>query len=140
MPKRLPTIRVKLPGYQRNRSLWREKILAAVRKTTKETCADDHKLEVVVLLYMTKGKRLTIHDVDNRLKDILDALQGRFGSRRASKDKPLIKNDNCVYRAVIEKQAIPKVLPDKAGGYLLIRPYRRSRWPLQRTKGAGLRK
>ena len=102
------------------------------------TYDEDEPLEVVVLLYMTKGKRIAIHVVDNRLKDILDALQGRFGSRRAR--KRLIENDNRVHRAVIEKQPIPKVLSEDAGGYLLIRPYRPRRWLLQRTTGDRLRK
>ena len=137
MPKKSRTIRVKLPGYQKDRSRWRQRILDAVLEAG-ITYDEDEPLEVVVLLYMTKGKRIAIHDVDNRLKDILDALQGRFGSRRAR--KRLIENDNRVHRAVIEKQPIPKVLSEDAGGYLLIRPYRPRRWPLQRTTGDRLRK
>ena len=39
---------------------------------------EDQTLEVEVILYMKRGKRHDIHDVDNRLKDILDALQGRI--------------------------------------------------------------
>ena len=82
---------------------------------------------------MKKGKQHEIHDVDNRLKDILDALQGRFGSTRAK--KRLIKNDRYISRALIEKQPIPKALPDDAGGKLLIRPYHPRHWPLQQVKG-----
>ena len=97
------------------------------------TYADDVRFEIVVLLYMKKGKQHEIHDVDNRLKDILDALQGRFGSTRAK--KRLIKNDQYISRALIEKQPIPKALPDDAGGKLLIRPYHPHFWPLQQVKG-----
>jgi hypothetical protein len=82
---------------------------------------------------MTKGKRHDIHDVDNRLKDILDALQGRFGRSKSS--RRLIENDRKVCRVVMEKQEIPKLLGRDAGGRLMVRPYRRHRWPLQATKG-----
>ncbi len=139
MPRRPRTIRVPLPGYEKNRLRWRRRILDVVMKANVEYRKNE-KLEVVVLLYMTKGKRTAIHDVDNRLKDILDALQGRFGSRRAPPEGRLIENDNVIHRVVIEKQSIPKVLSEDAGGYLLIRPYHERRWPLQRTKGDGLRK
>jgi len=98
-------------------------------------------VKVVVLLYLRKGKRHDIHDVDNRLKDILDALQGRFGGSKSARAKwRLFSNDRQVCRVVIEKQPIPKNLDDDAGGRLLIREYEASRWPLQRTKGGGFRK
>ena len=96
----------------------------------------DDRLEVVVLLYLKKGKRHDIHDVDNRLKDVLDALQGRFGGPKSVRTKRrLIKNDNQVCRVVMEKQSIPKMFGDDAGGRLLLRPYRARRWPLQTTNG-----
>ncbi len=138
---RARTISINLPGYQRDRSRWRRRILTAVLEAASEsrvTYADDVQFEIVVLLYMKKGKRHEIHDVDNRLKDILDALQGRFGSTRAA--KRLIEDDRYISRALIEKQPIPKALPDDAGGKLLIRPYRPRRWPLQQVKGDRTRK
>jgi len=96
---------------------------------------------VVVLLYLKKGKRHDIHDVDNRLKDILDALQARFGGPKSVRRKyRLFENDRQVSRVVIEKQPIPKSLSDDAGGRLLIRTYEPRRWPLQRTKGDQFRK
>ena len=85
--------------------------------------------EVEVLLYMTRGKRHDIHDVDNRLKDILDALQGRFRGSDGKKLR-LIANDNKICKAIIEKRPTPKVFKNKkenAGGRIVIRPYRRSR-------------
>jgi hypothetical protein len=101
----------------------------------------DGRFEVVVLLYLKKGKRHDIHDVDNRLKDILDALQARFGGPKSARRKyRLFENDRQVSRVVVEKQPIPKSLSDDAGGRLLIRPYEPHRWPLQRTKGDQFRK
>ncbi len=141
MAKTRQTISIDLPTYQKDRQKWRKDILDIVLRAAcsgeVEYDRDDH-LEVVVLLYLSKGKRLLIHDVDNRLKDILDALQGRFkgsqfhGSKPSGK-RPLIGNDNQIYRVLIEKQNVPKRYP-KAGGKLLIRPYKRHRWPLQPTK------
>jgi len=69
-------------------------------------------LEVVILLYLKAGKRHDIHDVDNRLKDILDALQGRFRGP-SGKKRRLIANDNKICRAVIEKRPTPKILKNK---------------------------
>jgi uncharacterized protein with ParB-like and HNH nuclease domain len=88
---------------------------------------EDQLFEVEVLLYMTRGKRHDIHDVDNRLKDILDALQGKF--RGSGKARPLIKNDNRICKAIIEKRPTPKLFKNKkenAGGRIIIRPYRKS--------------
>jgi hypothetical protein len=63
--------------------------------------------------------------VDNRLKDIMDALQGRLGAPKAVRRKaPIIINDYQIWRVVIEKGEPP---PQSRGlGHLTIRPYRRS--------------
>lgn len=144
MAKSKRTITALLPGYERDRYRWRRRILAKVRQVAIKSGIrydTDDRFEVVVLLYLTKGKRHDIHDVDNRLKDILDALQGRFGGSKAIQSKlRLIRNDRQVCRVVIEKQTIPKSLGDNAGGRLLVRPYERRRWPLQRSKGDQFRK
>src|SRR5919106_1943498 len=142
MAKSSRTLTACIPTYLKNRSLWRKKILASVLHARGKAGIEygpDDLLEVVVLLYLKKGKRHDIHDVDNRLKDILDALQGRFGGPKSPRTKSrLIENDNQVCRVVMEKQPIPKLFGDDAGGRLLIRPYRARRWPLQTTKGPGL--
>lgn len=131
------TIEAALPTYQKDRQQWRKDILDNVLRAAGSARVqydrDDH-LEVVVLLYLSQGKRLLIHDVDNRLKDILDALQGKFRSSKSFGERPLIGNDNQIYRVLIEKQQPPKRYP-VAGGRLLIRPYKRHGWPLQTTKG-----
>jgi hypothetical protein len=48
--------------------------LAAVEKQS-VSYPEDAKLPVEVELFL-RGRALEIHDVNNRLKDILDALQG----------------------------------------------------------------
>jgi Holliday junction resolvase RusA-like endonuclease len=140
MAKSRKTINTTLPTYQKDRQQWRrdilDNVLSAALSAGVQYGRDDH-LEVVVLLYLKKGKRLVIHDVDNRLKDILDALQGKFRGSKSFAKTPLIGNDNQIYRVLIEKQQPPKRCP-LAGGRLLIRPYQRHRWPLQATKHRGL--
>ena len=77
MPKIARTIRTSLPTYQTDRQRWRKEILANVREAAERRGVeyeDDDLLDVEVLLYLKRGKRHDIHDVDNRLKDILDAL------------------------------------------------------------------
>lgn len=136
MAKTRRTIVASLPTYQRPRSKWRKQILANMLEAADGVHYDrSDSLEVVVLLYLGRGKRHAIHDVDNRLKDILDALQGRFGSSRVGGNgRCVIENDNQICRVLIEKQEIPKKFGDDAGGRILIRPYQPHRWPLQPTK------
>ena len=125
-----------LPAYERDRSRWRERILTRALKVATDTAVsytESDSLEVVLLLYLREGKRLTIHDVDNRLKDVLDALQGRCKQTR--RVRRLLNDDRQVARVVVEKQKIPKSVPETVGGRLLIRPYVPHRWPLQQTKG-----
>jgi Holliday junction resolvase RusA-like endonuclease len=133
MPKVKRTIRTLLPTYQKDRQQWRREILENVRQAAAThgiQYEDDDLLEVEVVLYLKSGKRHDIHDVDNRLKDILDALQGRFRGYDSSKEQRLIANDNKVCRAVIEKRPTPKVLTNRrkdTGGRLVIRAYKRKR-------------
>ncbi len=142
MAKPRRTIVATLPTYQRDRRQWRQDILANVLAAAAGVEYEHNDpLEVVVLLYLSRGKRVAIHDVDNRLKDILDALQGRFGgSKIRGNERRLIENDNQVRRVLIEKQEIPKMFGNEGGGKLLIRPYRPHRWPLQPTKANRLGK
>jgi hypothetical protein len=138
MAKIRRTLTASIPTYDTNHGRWRRGILASVLGVARRDgirYGPDDLLEVVVLLYLKKGKRHGIHDVDNRLKDVLDALQGRFGGPKAIRGKArLIANDNQVCRVVMEKQPIPKMLGDDAGGLLLIRLHRPHRWPLQASK------
>ena len=90
MAKDPGTISVRLPGYQRDRLRWRRRILSSVLRGQKESSVrydPEARFEVVVLLYLKKGKHHDIHDVDNRLKDILDALQARFGGSKSVRRK-----------------------------------------------------
>jgi len=62
---------------------------------------------------------LSFHDVDNRLKDIMDALQGRAGgSKKIRRWAPIIPNDKQICRVTIEKALPPK--QSKGLGHLVI--------------------
>jgi Holliday junction resolvase RusA-like endonuclease len=129
MAKRPQTIRATLPTYLKDRQEWRKQILRNVRRIKEENGIEyepDQLFAVEVTLYMDRGKRRDIHDVDNRLKDILDALQGRFLGAIGKKLR-LIENDNKICKAVIEKRPTPKIYKNSkedAGGRIVIRPYK----------------
>jgi hypothetical protein len=101
-------LKFRLPAYVNPRNAWRKKIYASALAGVKKqgvSYAEDAKLSVEVRLYL-RGRALEIHDVDNRLKDILDALQGRMGGSKAvRKFVPIIQNDRQVYRVVIIKSS-----------------------------------
>ena len=150
MAKASQTIECMLPGYQSDRKEWRRQILNRARKAaigTGRKWTSTGPFEVVVLLYLTPGKQYDKHDVDNRLKDVLDGLQGAFNLKAEGKKRAkgrVIRNDASVCRVIVEKQPRPKKYRnsnDPPGGRLLIRPYRKHRWPLQMTKaGKNLRR
>jgi len=80
------------------------------------------KLELNVKLYMD-STALFCHDVDNRLKDIMDALQGRAGgSKKISRWFPIIPNDKQIYHITIEKTLPAK--QSKGLGHLVITRYK----------------
>ena len=53
-------------------------------------------------------RRMRVHDLDNPLKDIFDALQGRLGGPKGGPRKQhLIGNDNQIQRVSMEKRLVP---------------------------------
>jgi Holliday junction resolvase RusA-like endonuclease len=131
MTKRRQTIKIRLPRYERNRLSWRKAIhKKLVKASTNIDIRKDDPIELIVTLYFDK-LAVHWHDVDNRLKDIMDALQGRLGGRKSIKPKhPIIPNDNQVYKVDIEKFVAPK--PSLGKGHLVVKKY-------VRRKGDALR-
>ena len=124
MAKRPLRLAVRIPPYQSPRNSWRRAIQAAALDSQRRggiRYRSGDQLEVRVRLYM-EGSALTSNDVDNRLKDVLDALQGRAGgSKRRPSMRPIIPNDRQVYRVIVEKGPPPK----QSGGlgHLVIRRF-----------------
>jgi len=87
---------------------WRHDLHDAVRQAATKgriAYAPTDLLELTVVLYLA-GDALFVHDVDNRLKDIMDALQGRAGGKKGTLTlNPIIPNDRQVFRVTIEKMA-----------------------------------
>jgi len=86
MPKKHLTLKVRIPPYRHPRTAWRNDLHQAVQAAAAKTeivYADSDRLELRIVLYLG-GDALFVHDVDNRLKDIMDALQGRAGGKNRS--------------------------------------------------------
>jgi hypothetical protein len=64
-------------------------------------------------------------DVDNRLKDFLDALQGHVGGggKKQRMVRPLIPNDNQIFRVIAEK-CLPPKQRRHGRGHLTIRKHK----------------
>jgi len=127
MPKRPLKLKVRIPPYVSPRNVWRRRLHEAVtdaQRATGVAYRETDQLEVEVRLYLEEPA-LFVHDVDNRLKDILDALQGRAGGPKSQQTlAPVIPNDRQVYRVVIDKSAPPK--QSRGMGHLTVRRLRGS--------------
>ena len=70
------------------------------------------------------GKSLKAHDVDNRMKDVMDALQGRAGGLKSERVlAAIILNDCQVYRVTMIKSKPPG--QSRGKGYLIVRKHRK---------------
>ena len=124
MAKRKIKLTIRIPPYEPPRNTWRQKIhrivsLEAERAEVSYRSTD--KLELKVRLYL-KDRPLFFHDLDNRLKDIMDALQGRAGgSKKARTLSAIISNDRQVFRIVIEKSLPPQ--QSQGFGHLIVTKY-----------------
>jgi hypothetical protein len=126
MAKRPMTLKVRIPQYKTPRNQWRKEIHKAVmeklQKTNISYSAVD-TFEIIARIHFDRSSILS-HDVDNRLKDILDALQGRAGgSKKLKLLHKIIPNDNQIYKVIIEK-----LFPRKSHhsfGHLIIKKYKK---------------
>jgi Holliday junction resolvase RusA-like endonuclease len=125
MPRPL-RLRFGLPRYKHPRNNWRRAINAEARRqlgTTRIGYLPTDRLDADVVLYLD-GTHLEMIDLDNRLKDVLDALQGRAGGPKNIHTLPaIIPNDSQIFRASVEKRMTPKQ-NRRRGGWVTIRRYR----------------
>jgi Holliday junction resolvase RusA-like endonuclease len=124
MPKSAKTISVRLPPYHHPRNEWRKEIHAVVVREAERRgiayTADD-QLEVWIKLYFD-DRKVRFVDVDNRVKDVLDALQGQAGGPKTQRlDPMIIPNDSQVYRVMVEKGVTPR--QSRGMGHLKIRRF-----------------
>lgn len=126
MPKRPLKLHIRIPPYRGPRSAWRRLIHAAVLDAQQRSAAqynETDRLEISVRLYMPSSV-LTSNDVDNRLKDVLDAVQGRAGgTKRVRTLRAIVPNDRQIFRVIIEKVLPPK--QSRGLGHLTIRRLRK---------------
>ena len=111
MAKRPLKLHFRIPPYRGPRNAWRRLIHAAASEAQQRIGVrylDTDRLQVEVWLYHDGGA-LGRHDADNRLKDVLDALQGGAGGPKAVRTlTPLIPNDRQIYRVAVERCEPPK--------------------------------
>lgn len=128
MAKKRMRIKIRIPPYVSPRNHWRRKIHSVVAqehesKGVRYTGKD--RLELEVLLYFNESA-LSFHDVDNRLKDVMDALQGRVGGSKATRTlDSIIPNDRQIFKVTVEKKRPPG--QSKGAGHLTIRRYDESK-------------
>ena len=107
MPKRPLKLQIRIPEYRHPRNAWRQKVHRAVAKAQRQTpvtYTPDDRLEVSIRLYFSSARAAEINDVDNRLKDCLDALQGRVGGTKTKatrKRVAIVPNDCQVWRVLV---------------------------------------
>ena len=124
MAKRRLKLSIRIPPYHPPRNSWRRELhnlLSAKAARAAISYVSSDKLQLKVVIYLPEAD-LSSHDVDNRLKDIMDALQGRAGGPKKIRSlSPIIPNDKQFYRVTIEKGLPP---PQSKGlGHLAITRY-----------------
>jgi hypothetical protein len=125
MAKRRFTISATLPAYAPPRNEWRRRVHAAVLEAQTFRgvgYGESDQLELRISLFL--GQRdLDIHEIDERLKDIVDALEGRIAGRRSRRRIAPIVTAGQIRRVVIEKDT--RTLRGRPLGLLTIARYRR---------------
>lgn len=110
MSKRKLRLHFRIPPYVTPRNAWRRLIYDAARREARVqrvSYKPGDRLAVSVVLYLGASS-IRFHDVDNRLKDVLDALQGRMGGpKNLRRQPPLVPNDSQVFRVTVTKSLPP---------------------------------
>lgn len=125
MAKRRFSISATLPAYVPPRNEWRRRVHAAVLEAQTFRGVgyrESDRLEMRVTLYLG-ARELDVHEIDERVKDIVDALEGRIAGRRSRRRIAPIVQSGQILRIILEKDArAPRGRPL---GLLSIARYRR---------------
>jgi len=104
--KRRFTISATLPAYAPPRNEWRRRIHAAVLEAQTFRGVgyrESDQLELRLSLFL--GQRdLDVHDTDERVKDVVDALEGRIAGRRSRRHIAPIVLAGQIQRIVLERE------------------------------------
>lgn len=104
MAKRRFSITVQLPAYARPRNEWRRKVHSAVLEAQTRRGVgyqDADRLEIRISLALDGA--LNIHEIDERIKDVVDALGGRIAGPRSRRRIAPIVTDEQIRRIVLER-------------------------------------
>ncbi len=129
MAKRRFTISTVLPGYAAPSNEWRRRVHAAVLEAQTSRGVgyrDGDPLELRIALFL--GNRpLDIHEIDERVKDVIDALGGHIaGPRSRRRIAPIVPTPEQIRRIVLEKVSYWSQR-GRPFGQLTIARYRRRR-------------
>ena len=125
MAKRRFTISATLPAYAPPRNEWRRRVHAAVLEAQTFRGVgyrESDQLELRVSIFL-QSRPLDVHDVDERVKDIVDALEGRIAGRRSRRRIAPIVATGQMRRVILEKDT--RSLRGRPFGVLTISRYRR---------------
>jgi hypothetical protein len=125
MAKRRFSISATLPAYAPPRNEWRRRVHAAVLEAQTFRGVgyrESDRLEMRVTLYLG-ARQLDVHETDERVKDIVDALEGRIAGRRSRRRIAPIVQSGQILRIILEKDGrVPRGRPL---GLLSLSRYRR---------------
>ena len=116
---------------------WRLEVYKKIKEAAAEAEVGPYPADALIecqLRLALKASRLSIQDVDNLLKHVFDAMQGRLGGPKAKK-RPwhLLPNDYQIRLVTVEKVVAPR---RKYGSRLTISRYTRRRLPEGLTEPA----
>ena len=125
MAKRRFTISATLPSYAPPRNEWRRRVHAAVLEAQTFRGVgyrESDQLELRASIFLP-SRPLDLHDIDERMKDIVDALEGRIAGRRSRRRIAPIVASGQIRRVILERDT--RSLRGRPFGVLTIARYRR---------------
>lgn len=125
MAKRRFTISATLPSYAPPRNEWRRRVHAAVLEAQTFRGVgyrESDQLELRASIFLP-SRPLDLHDIDERVKDMVDALEGRIAGRRSRRRIAPIVASGQIRRVILERDT--RSLRGRPFGVLTIARYRR---------------
>lgn len=136
MAKQKVKLQVRLPPYPTPKAgsrltartpglAWRRQVYGAIMKAASVQGVkrlEGTEVDAELVIYLDPESQLRFHDIDNLLKHVFDALQGRLAGvgRGQPLNQALLPNDHQIRRVIVEKRP-----PSKAtqSSRLVVRDY-----------------